>query len=191
MPAGGGPFTTATSNLLDLNNQPWRNVGMTVGLGTAGALGGYHTGLWLIDQLKKRERKMDLSDAQQEYEDALFSQYKRQRQKKASGPSALDQLYDRYQRAPGDGLEKKALLDWYIPTAIGAGGLSAVVAYLAHRQDTQKLLEEALRRRAGDRAARQPPELTLRTTPVPLEDEVDEEDVAASKPPRRRSSWGF
>lgn len=190
-PSGLSTIGQGASNVLG-GSQPWRNIGLTLGTAGVGLLGGYHGSRWLIKQLKKKERTSDLSDAQREYEEALFSQYDRSRLKRASAePSALDRLYEQYAQAPvPQGQEKKALFDWYMPYAMGAGGVSALVAYLNHRKDTQELLEGALKRRAAERAMRQPPEMSLRTTPVPVAEEVDEDDEDY-KPPRRRSSWGF
>ncbi len=150
----------------------------------AGALLGYTGTRQLIQQRKKKDRTTELADAQRDYEDAMFSQYDRSRLKAAtaaeeSATPALDRLFD--------GLEKSALIsEYYMPYAAASGGLMAVAAYLMHRRDTQKMLQDALRRRAGERAALQPPGIALTTQPVPVADEEDDE-----KPPRQRSSWGF
>jgi hypothetical protein len=161
-------------------SQPWRNIALTGAAGIGGGILGYQGAKAFVDSRKKKERQSDLADAQREYEDALFSQYDKSKLKVASAkPSALDALYEHAQK-------RAFLSDYYMPYAAGTGGLAAIIAYLNHRQDTQKLLEGALKRRAAARAAEQPPEISLKTSPVPVADE--EEDA---KPPRQRSSWGF
>lgn len=158
---------------------PWAIPGyMAAGLG--GLLGGHS----LVRQALKHHRKADLDkelqDAQQEYDEAMLSQYDPTKLRNLSGlkeaasTTLLDVCYD-----AASHLEKRGFLGLSVNNGLGRGaGLYLTLAGLLglgsgvgtykwlHGRSGEKTLQDALKRRAALRALQNPAELYVRPVPV-------------------------
>lgn len=154
---------------------PWQMPG-TVLAGAGGALGGTALVHYLLKKHRKSNLDSELAKAQQEYDEAMLSQYNPDKLRKlssvkaASSTTNLDVCFD--------ALEKQGLLDKLNDAAgMGAGAYLTLASLLGlgTAVGTKKWLDgrsgentmtEALKRRAMIRNLQNPPDVHVKPVPV-------------------------
>lgn len=138
------------------------------------------------DYVRKNEQESELEKEKKKFERSLLEQYPDSKsyklasvqERKQHTHALLEKLYDVCTERGG--MTKQAFLDTllggYTAYAGIAGPLAAYLAYNRHKEDKDKIMEAALKRRAVARALESPPELRL--VPVPVE---HPEEVKARK----------
>lgn len=187
-PLGGVPGAASTPDAIKgigAANNPWWNLpGVMLG-GAGGIYGGYRLGRWLTSQRKKREDKTDFDEARQEYERALLGLHQaRLGGKNASAqPDPLTRAHALWEKGA---LTKEALIPelggLYAAYAAMTGLPAALYAYSRHKEDRNRILQEALKRRAAHRALLAPQELSIRPVKVPVRPPQEEEDEEETTP---------
>jgi hypothetical protein len=155
---------------------------------TAGAVAGGVGGFKLVNWLGKKRRKAELEgneqDARSEYEAALRGLYQPKSASTVSSiipsqkttPVGIDALYDRLEKTGFVGATLAALPGLYATYALGTGLPAAYLGYKTEAGRQEKILREAVKRRAALRALESPPEVILRTEPLKKKKKKDEEE---------------
>jgi hypothetical protein len=187
MPTIGSPSWLRGDSQTAPRSVPW-----AIPAAAAATVGGLYGGHQLVRYALRRKRKADLDSqleaAQKEYDEAMLSQYDPNKlrdlaaPKEASAPvNALDFCFDRLVQ---NAAEKRSFdVDSLLGQGtgmygVGAGLLGLASALGSYRwlkgRSGNKLLRDALKRRAMQRGLQNPPELYVRPVPVEYEGKIDE-----------------
>jgi len=148
---------------VDITSKPWF-MPAAVGLGAAGIYGGYKGVDALLGMRQKADRKKELENAKQEYQNALVEQYEADGAKRASSLAAdLDELSKTasLNDAVGKGMGAYLTLAGLLATGAGLGTYS----YVKSRQPDERLAK-AIKQRERLRWASRPPEIYAISRPL-------------------------
>lgn len=164
------------------NSIPWALPAKGVA-GVGGLIGGHQLVRYLLKKKRKADIDKELNAAKKEYQEAMLTSYdpaklRELRPKEASavtGMTALDRCFDIFEKYGNlDPLLGQAA-GLYGAFAIPAATLAAIGGYRWARSRSQdKLLADALKRRAAIRAKQNPFDIHVQPTPVEYIDEEEE-----------------
>lgn len=164
----GGPIKLALES--QKANHWWYWPGITLG-GVGGAAGGFSLMNHLLQKKRKTEIDEELDKAKQDYHQALLSQYDPAKLPSPAQPPArptfkfaaleedLNQLADATIKSGELGLAGQGLGVYGALAGLLALGTGALAYSRTKERDPQKLLDEAVKRRARERWAAHPPEI--------------------------------
>jgi hypothetical protein len=145
---------------------PWAIPGTAAAV-AGGAIGGHHLVKWLLRKRRQSNLDAEVSQAKKEYEDAMLGQYSASNLHHV--PKRASDLYDECKAAGafnellGGGLGVYLAGAGLLGTATGVG----TYKYLKSRS-MRKLLEDAVKRRARERADTRPADVFIHPTPTKI-----------------------
>lgn len=172
-PAIGTPSWVRGDNQTTPNAIPWAFPAIA-GAAVGGIAGGHSLVRHILRKRRKNELEKALQQAQKEYDESMLSQYDPDKLRQLSAPkeasagTAIDRCFDILEKT---GFDLNALLGNAAGLyGVGAGALGTASAVGTYRwlrsRSNDKLLREALKRRAMQRSLQNPPDMYVRPVPV-------------------------